>query len=225
MEDGMGASAEKETPMTRASNTLQRPAWVGQSKLSRLGPVIVGLAGLVSLSLLVSACGGSPGSHVAQLGSTTTATTQSSTGPNPTGKYAAWLAYTRCMRSHGVPNFPDPKQVGGGIQIPGSSGIGQRSAAFKSAQRSCRHLLPGGTGQPTRSQQQQALARMLRTSQCMRGHGISGFPDPTLSPPPNRAGYSAIMSNGVAWLAIPGSIDVRSPAFKQAAASCNLGLS
>ena len=61
---------------------------------------------------------------------------------------------------------------------------------------------------------------MLHISQCMRAHGIPGFPDPTLSPPSSRAGYSAIRSNGVAWLAIPDSIDVRSPAFKQAAAAC-----
>ena len=63
---------------------------------------------------------------------------------------------------------------------------------------------------------------MLHISQCMRAQGISGFPDPTLGPPSNRAGYSAIRSNGVAWLAVPDSIDVRSPAFKQAAAACKL---
>jgi hypothetical protein len=170
-------------------------------------------AGLAGLSLLVSACGGSPASQVAQL---------SSTGPSATGKYAASLAYSRCMRSHGVPNFPDPKQVGGGIQVSGSApGIDPQSPLFASAQHSCRHFLPGG-GEPTHAGQQRGLARMLGISRCMRAHGISGFPDPTLAPPSSRAGYSAIRSNGVAWLAIPESIDVRSPAFKQAAAACKL---
>lgn len=127
------------------------------------------------------------------------------------------------MRGHGVPNFPDPKHVaGGGVQISGSgAGINRNSPAFESAQQSCRRLLPGG-GQPTHADQQRALARMLHTSQCMRARGISGFPDPTLAPPSNRGGYSDIMSDGVAWLAIPNSIDVRSPAFEQAAAACNL---
>jgi hypothetical protein len=92
---------------------------------------------------------------------------------------------------------------------------------FTSAQQSCRHLLPGGGQPPTRAGQQQGLARMLHISQCMRAHGISGFPDPTLAPPSNRAGYSAIRSNGVAWLAIPNSIGVRSPAFERAASACN----
>jgi hypothetical protein len=180
------------------------------------------IAGLAGPSLLVSACGGSAASQVAQLGSTAGGTRKGSSRPKATSKYASSLAYSRCMRSHGVSSFPDPKQVGGGIQISGSrSGINPQSPLFRSAQQSCRHLLPGDD-RPTHSSQQQALARMLHISQCMRAHGIAGFPDPTLSSPSKRAGYSEIRSNGVAWLAIPDSIDVRSPAFKQAAAACKL---
>jgi hypothetical protein len=179
----------------------------------------------VGVLLLASACGGAPASQAAQLGSTgsTASSPQRSTsGARATGKYAALLAYSRCMRSHGVANFPDPKQVGGGIQFDGSAtGVNPQSPLFVSAQRSCRHLLPGG-GRPTSAGQQQALARMLHISQCMRSHGISRFPDPTPSPPSNRAGYSTIRSNGAAWLAIPNSIDVRTPAFKRAAAACKL---
>jgi hypothetical protein len=129
------------------------------------------------------------------------------------------------MRSHGIPDFPDPKQVaGGGIQISGSqAGMNPDSPSFVAAQRSCRNLLPGGG--PTLAGQQQELARMLHSSQCMRAHGISGFPDPSLSPPSNRSGYSSIMSNDGVWLAIPDSIEVRSPAFDRSAAACNLGRS
>jgi hypothetical protein len=145
-----------------------------------------------------------------------------STGPTAMGKFAASLAYSRCMRSHGVPNFPGPKQVGGAIQIRGSqSGMNPQSHAFTSAQQACRHLLPGG-GEPTHADRKDALARMLQISWCMRAHGISAFPDPTLSPPSDRAGYSAIMSNDGVWLAIPNWVDVRSSAFGQAAAACNL---
>lgn len=167
----------------------------------------VALAALAALALLVSACGATP----------------TRSGSKATGKYATALAYSRCMRSHGVPRFPDPKQGPGGIEVGSAPGVDPRSPLFVSAQRACRHLLPNG-GRPTRPGQQRALARMLRNSQCMRAHGISGFPDPTLSPPANRAGHSAIMSNGVAWLAVPSSIDVRSPAVKRAAAACNLEL-
>jgi hypothetical protein len=215
----MGSSHEKGTPVTPTAILIRRSKRGGRSWLLRSGEPAVVLAGL---SLLVSACGGSPGRGVAQLGSTTT---QSRGGPTATGKYAAALAYSRCMRVHGLLSFPDPKQVGGGIQVSGSApGIDPQSPLFMSAQRSCRRLLPNG-GQTSQAGQQRALARMLQVSQCMRAHGISGFPDPTLAPPSNRADYSAITSNGVAWLAIPNSINVRSPVFKQAAGACNLGIS
>jgi hypothetical protein len=55
----------------------------------------------------------------------------------------------------------------------------------------------------------------------MRKHGISGFPDPTTSPPSNP-GNSGILGHGGYYLAIPKSIDANSPAFEQAAAACNL---
>jgi hypothetical protein len=184
----------------------------GRAIIDGVNPFAVtsALAGLASLSLLASACGGAAASQE-QLGSTD-------------HKYAASLAYSHCMRSHGVTNFADPKRVGGGIQVSGSApGVDPRSPLFTSAQQSCRALLPGG-GRPTMAGQQRALALFLHISRCMRAHRISGFPDPTLSAPASRAGYSRISSNGVAWLAIPDSIDVRSPAFDRAAVACHLGL-
>jgi hypothetical protein len=63
---------------------------------------------------------------------------------------------------------------------------------------------------------------MLEVSACMRKHGISGFPDPSTSPPSNP-GNSAILGNGGVYLAIPKSIDTSSPVFEQAAAACNFG--
>jgi hypothetical protein len=183
-----------------------------------MAATIIATAGL---ALLAAGCGGATAGDVAQLGSAAS-TTQSSIGPTATSKYATSLAYSRCMRSHGVSSFPDPTQVGGGIQISGSpADMNPQSRVFMSAQESCRHLLPDG-GQPSHADQRKALARMLRSSQCMRAAGVSGFPDPTLSPPSDRAGYSAIMSNDGVWLAIPNSIDVLSSAFQHAAATCNL---
>jgi hypothetical protein len=129
------------------------------------------------------------------------------------------------MRSHGVANFPDPQQVGDSIRISGSqAGMNPQSPLFASAQQSCRKLLPNG-GRSTHADQQQALTRMLQTSRCMRAHGISGFPDPTSSSPASRAEYREIMSNDGVWLAIPNSIDVRSPAFEHAAIACSFALS
>ena len=52
------------------------------------------------------------------------------------------LKFAECMRSNGVPNFPDPKG-GGGIQI-GGNGVDPQSPAFKTAMQKCRSLLPNG---------------------------------------------------------------------------------
>jgi hypothetical protein len=64
------------------------------------------------------------------------------------------LKFAQCMRSHGVPNFPDPQiqsGPGGGIGVriggPGS-GINPQSPAFQSAQRACGKLF-GGLGPKT----------------------------------------------------------------------------
>jgi hypothetical protein len=146
---------------------------------------------LVGVSVLGAACGGgsaSPG--VARLGSTTTTNKASSseaagTGANTTN-YRAALAYVSCMRSRGVTNMPDPAsngtlnlnfQTGGKGGSPASGGINRNSSQFISADKACRHLLPGGV--PTPAQNQEALARGLKFAQCMRSHGVSNFPDPT----------------------------------------------
>jgi hypothetical protein len=150
-------------------------------------------------------------------------TNGSDVGPSGYGKLAGALAFARCMRSHGVPNFPSPQVTGNSIQILGSNpGISRQSPVFTSAQRSCERLLPAGIV-PSQQHTARERAQMLRISQCMRSHGISGFPDPATSPPSSRTGYAAITSNGGAWLAIPDSIDVTAPAFQRAAGACNLG--
>ena len=128
----------------------------------------------------------------------------------------AFLVFSECMRTHGVPTFPDPSP-GGGIHL--SSGMNPFSPAFKAAQGSCQKLLPGG-GPGAAHPTAQAQAQTLKISDCMRQHGVSGFPDPTLSPPPNPAGYSIVEDRGGVVLAVPSTIDPGSPVFKQASAAC-----
>jgi hypothetical protein len=56
-----------------------------------------------------------------------------------------FLRYSQCMRTHGVPNFPDPKFSSGGAQLQ-LKGIGPGSPGFDAAQKACRSALPGGKG-------------------------------------------------------------------------------
>lgn len=140
------------------------------------------------------------------------------------GGYSQALAFSRCMRAHGLPNFPDPSSSGHGIQLNAgpSSGVNPQSPAFQSAQKACQRLMPGG-GPTSDHPSARDKAEMLKVSQCMRAHGIAGFPDPTTSQPSADKGFGmAIGRNGV-FLAIPSSIDVQSPAFKRAATACNFG--
>jgi hypothetical protein len=67
------------------------------------------------------------------------------------------LKFSQCMRSHGVPDFPDPNISGGGVRLTiggGPSGIDPNSPQFKAAQKTCQSDLPrppgvkGGPGGP-----------------------------------------------------------------------------
>jgi hypothetical protein len=56
------------------------------------------------------------------------------------------LRFARCMRSHGVPKFPDPKfSPNGGSQltIGKNTGVDPSSPQFQAAQKACRKLVPG----------------------------------------------------------------------------------
>jgi hypothetical protein len=131
----------------------------------------------------------------------------------------AGLKFAECMRSNGVPNFPDPSG-GGGIQIPVGSGINPGSPAFQSAQRSCFKLLPGGgPGRHTASEQDKL--RMLAMSRCMRSHGFTTFPDPVATPPGLGGGVGIAFGAPGAFIAIPQSI-IQSPGFNQAARACGV---
>jgi hypothetical protein len=137
---------------------------------------------------------------------------------------AAGISFASCMRSHGVPNFPDPDVSGGGVgfSIKSSSGVNPASPSFHAAQKTCGKLLPGGPPGAVKPSAA-AKAQMLAISECMRAHGVTGFPDPTTTPPSNPAGYSGVLTrNGVSF-AIPTTINIRSPAVQRAAIACHLG--
>ena len=87
------------------------------------------------------------------------------------------------------------------------------SPAFKAAQAKCHKLLPGGPGSgPPPSAQK--LAQFLKVSQCMRQNGISDFPDPRTSVPPNPFGSGAGVISDIEGviLVFPSTIDQQSPA-------------
>jgi hypothetical protein len=163
------------------------------------------LAALTAAALPLAACGSSSQSNSGGTG----------TGAADPANYNQALAFAQCMRSHGVPSFPDPKSNGsGGMLIQSTSGhtevngVSVNGPAFQSAMQACRTKLPGG-GKP-RPLSAARRQQMLQFSQCMRAHGITNFPDPTFG------------SGGGVQLRIdkPTGIDPRSPAFQTAQKAC-----
>jgi hypothetical protein len=136
--------------------------------------LVAALAGVAGLSLVVSACGSSPGSHVAQLGSTTTKSSSNLSAASAQKNGA--VAFSRCMRSHGVPAYPDPGS-GGLLPKKTPQQVGVSPSEFQAAQGACIHLVPNG-GQPTQAQVQQYRSTMLSYARCIRSHGVSNMPDP-----------------------------------------------
>jgi hypothetical protein len=54
-----------------------------------------------------------------------------------------YLRAATCIRSHGVPNFPDPTFSGGGVHIEHQK-LNESSPSFKAAVHDCESLIPGG---------------------------------------------------------------------------------
>jgi hypothetical protein len=71
-------------------------------------------------------------------------------GPSKTspGSNTQALKFSRCMRSHGEPDFPDPA-ANGSFTLP--SGMNAESPQFQNAEKACQSLMPshpGGTPTP-----------------------------------------------------------------------------
>jgi hypothetical protein len=129
--------------------------------------ILASVVAVAAVSLLAAGCGGgSSPSGVASVASSTTAAT---TTPTQDGA----VAYTNCMRSHGVHAFPDPTS-GGEIPKVSLQQLGVSNSQFQAAQQACRSLWPTVSA----AQQRQISAQALRFSRCVRNHGITEFPDP-----------------------------------------------
>jgi hypothetical protein len=118
------------------------------------------------------------------------------------------LAYSECMRAHGVTNFPDPDSQG---RILFQGGMNMDSPTFQNAQKACASKQP----KPTAAQQAQAMQNALRISECMRAHGIKDYPDPQ-----NHGGRISMSINGSAG----SDLNPNNPLFQRAQAICMPGV-
>jgi hypothetical protein len=160
----------------------------------------------LAATLLIAACGSSK---------------DPSNDPSSASLKSAGLQFASCMRSHGIPNFPDPgANGGGGLQIQSSQRNGQgqtmtvdgvpvNAPAFQSAMNTCQKYMPRPKALPGGIAQVKANA--LKMAQCMRSHGVPNFPDPTVKSGPG--GGIGVQLGGA-------GVDPQSPAFEAAQRKC-----
>lgn len=124
------------------------------------------------LALLAAACtsSASGGARVASLATHTTSRSSSASSSAP----ASALAFSHCMRAHGLSEYPDPDSSGALPKV-GPRQLGVSSSRFQAAQSACAQLL-----QPDNTQVRQTLAGMRDFARCMRSHGVANWPDPGL---------------------------------------------
>ena len=115
------------------------------------------------------------------------------------------VAYAACMRSHGVPDFPDAS-AGGGFDIP--AGLNAQSPAYTAARQMWTKLLPAPVAQQAPSERYQR--ELVAAAKCMRRHGTD-IADPTFNGP-------------YITLDVPDQTTIQSPVFKRAEQACHYAL-
>jgi hypothetical protein len=123
----------------------------------------------------------------------------------------AMLAYTKCMREHGV-DMPDPQPGERGIRLRAPEGVTPEE--MEEAEEACRkHLDKIEAPELSEEQQKEFQEAALAHARCMREHGID-MPDPTFG------------ENGEATIRIRrgdggrGGPDPDDPKFKEAEEAC-----
>ena len=173
----------------------------GRPRQRRAGALAAAVAGA---TLLAAACGGS--------------STQTHTFA-PRATYAQALAFAKCMRSNGVPQFPAPDAQGNfnNTQI---EALQNNNSQADNALHQCRSVLPNaGTGltvEQIQEIQQQNLRNAVKAAHCMRARGITNFPDPA----------GTTQASGVNWQPVisaiqAGGLSLNTPSYQAAFMACN----
>jgi hypothetical protein len=165
---------------------------------------------LAPAALLLAACsGGSSGASVARLSAAATSPSTVSHSAAASDLSTAALAFARCLRANGLPNWPDPESNGAfdKAKLRATGYSVEQTRAVEDGP--CKNLLPtaapsASTSQTITTQQQQDYIDAVA---CMRSHGFTNFPDPTFS-------------DGHVTLVPPPGVDTNSTQFTQAQHTC-----
>ena len=175
-----------------------------------LRQVIVASAAAAAIVLL-SACGGSSGPQVASLGGGSAAAGSTASPSSSVDRETAARQFSSCMRSHGVPTFPDPTVDSNGTVQMGlgpNSGFDRSDPNIRKGFEACQQFAQALRPNFTPEQQQQLQDALLKYAQCMRTNGYQ-MADPDFSTAGGMGGMRAL-----------GDINRQDPAFQKADAIC-----
>jgi hypothetical protein len=151
-----------------AARETRAPRWHGL----RPAIAVVVLAGIA----LLAACSAGGSSRPA------------STAASPSsGIYQQYLAYSRCMRTHGAPFWPDPNAsvTDRGLPYTITSRIlaAEHGPSWNAALTACAKLASPQLQLPlTAARMATARSNALQATRCMRAHGFPDWPDMTVTP-------------------------------------------
>ena len=149
----------------------------------------------IGCALLIAACGGSGVPN----------------GASTSAGDSLALEFAKCMRAHGEPNFQQPG-------APAGNTVNQGSPVVEAAAATCERLEPNNP-QPSGRPSEARIKGAFVAARCMRAHGVSGFPDPTLTPPSG----ANVMDEGGVFFVLPTGFAPNAPAVRRAAHACGLG--
>lgn len=134
------------------------------------------LAVTLGLLLLTAACGSgtSSSSPSSSSPSPTSGTSSAGTGGVSAAYASDKLGLARCLRAHGVPNYPDPNASG--QEPPGAKEL-IRTPQGQAAVGACSSW-GNRISNDDAAQNQAAMGEYVRFAECMRAHGLPDFPDP-----------------------------------------------
>jgi hypothetical protein len=143
---------------------------------------------LVVAGLLAAGCSRGPAG-----GTGTPAASNLAGGAGVNTAQGSKALYISCLASHGIP-----------VSDRGVT-LNRNSPRLRRAEQACRSLQPPSDGTQTITAQDQA--DYLRAAQCMRAHGVPGFPDP-------------VFADGGVHFPVPRDVDTNSPQVLRAIATC-----
>jgi len=94
-------------------------------------------------------------------------------------RVAIWREVIQCMRTHGMPNLPDPQfDRDGEPHFPGGDPGDPPESARQACEPIYNRLPPSARGEQERERAPADIPALLRFARCMREHGMPDWPDP-----------------------------------------------